>query len=373
MTTILITGADGFIGRNLKFRLEEEARFEVIGVGREDDDAKLLEAAARAEFVFHLAGVNRPKDPVEFETGNVDFTEKLCAFLQAAGNHAPVAYTSSISASSDNAYGTSKHAAENVLLSHSAKTGAVAHIFRLPNVFGKWARPNYNSAVATFCHNTARELPIHVIDTAAPLRLVYIDDVIDIFISLIDGGPRTSGFRDVPVEYATTVGQVADIIASFSSNRQKLVTQPVGLGLTRALYATYLSYLEPAQFSYQVPVHGRNDPRGIFVEMLKTQDSGQFSYFIAHPGVTRGDHYHHSKSEKFLVIQGKAHFGFRHIGTGETFELVTDGGEGTIVETIPGWTHNISNIGNDDLICMLWANEIFDPVKPDTIHMKVSI
>lgn len=372
MTKVLITGADGFMGRNLRFRLQELKRYEIIPLEVDDDEAQLAQAAGRADFVFHFAGVNRPQDPAEFVTGNTGFTKALCAALEGAGNKAPVVFTSSIHAVADNPYGASKRAAEDVLLDHSERTGTTVHVFRLPNTFGKWARPNYNSAVATFCHNIARGEPIAIHDPAARLRLVYIDDVIDAFVALLEGGAAESGFREVVAVYDSTVGEVAEIIRAFPASRESLVTPPVGTGLVRALYATYLSYLPSAEFVYNVPVHGRDDPRGVFVEMLKTPDAGQFSYFVAHPGVTRGDHYHHTKTEKFLVIQGRAHFGFRHIATGETHELITEGGDGKIVETIPGWTHNITNVGEDDLICMLWANEIFDRDRPDTVSMKVT-
>lgn len=371
MTVVLVTGANGFVGRNLQLRLRERGDCDVIALGRDHTDAQLAEAAARAQFVFHLAGVNRPADPSEFAPGNTGATEALCAALAAASNAAPIAYTSSTQAETDNPYGASKRAAENALLAHSAATGAVVQLFRLPNVFGKWARPNYNSAVATFCNNIANGLDITVNDPAAPLRLVYIDDVLDAFLMLLDEAPPTSGFREVPVAYDTNVGEVAETIRSFPASRETIVTPPVGTGLVRALYSTYLSYLKPDDFAYDVPVYGKEDPRGIFVEVLKTPDAGQFSYFIAHPGVTRGDHYHHSKTEKFLVISGTAHFGFRHVDTGETHELVTRGGEGRIVDTIPGWTHNITNIGDGDLVCMLWANEIFDRARPDTVGLKV--
>jgi UDP-2-acetamido-2,6-beta-L-arabino-hexul-4-ose reductase len=371
MRTVLITGADGFIGRNLRLRLAELKRFEVIGLDVGDDEGALADAAARADFVFHLAGVNRPQDPSEFAKGNLGPVEALCLALEQAGNKAPVMLSSSIQAEADNPYGASKRAAEDALLAYAARTDASAYVYRLPNVFGKWAQPNYNSAVATFCHNIARGLPITVNDPAAPLRLVYVDDVIDAFIALLDDAPGVSGFREVPIVHETSVGAVADIIRSFPQSRETLIAPPAGTGLVRALHATWLSYLPPADFDYDVPVYGRDDPRGIFVEMLKTPDAGQFSYFIAHPGVTRGDHYHHSKTEKFLVITGKAHFGFRHVLSGERHELVVEGGQGRIVETIPGWTHNISNIGEEDLVVMLWANEIFDRERPDTISMKV--
>jgi UDP-2-acetamido-2,6-beta-L-arabino-hexul-4-ose reductase len=371
MTAVLVTGAEGFIGRNLCARLAEKGFSDVIRLGRDHRSEQLVEAAARADFVFHLAGINRPQDPAEFASGNAGFTGTLCAALAEAHNTAPIVYASSIQVEANNPYGASKRAAEEVLLRHGQDTGATIHVFRLPNVFGKWARPNYNSAVATFCYNIARGLEIAVHDLAAPLRLVYIDDVVDAFLAALESPGNASGLREVGAVYQTTVGEVAENIRSFPASRKTLVTPPVGEGLIRALYATYLSYLPPEEFAYSVPVHGKDDPRGIFVEMLKTPDAGQFSYFIAHPGVTRGDHYHHTKTEKFLVISGTAHFGFRHIASGETHELVTAGGEGRIVETVPGWTHNITNIGEGDLVCMLWANEIFDPQRPDTIGMKV--
>lgn len=369
MSIALVTGAEGFIGRNLTIRLGELGH-EVIPIGRGHDASDLADAAKRADFVFHLAGVNRPQDPADFAIGNRDFTSEVCEALAAAGNTAPIAYTSSIQAVADNPYGESKRGAEQALERHGEATGAPVLIYRLPNVFGKWARPNYNSAVATFCHNIAHGLEITVNDPAAPLRLVYVDDVVAAFVALLeDGATRDSGFHEVRPVYETTVGEVADTIRSFPGSRDTLVSARVGTGLTRALYSTYLSYLEPEQFSYGLPIHA--DPRGAFVEMLKTPDAGQFSYFTSGPGVTRGDHYHHTKAEKFLVIQGTAHFGFRHIVTGETYEVVTKGGEAKIVETIPGWTHNITNIGEDELICMLWANEIFDRDRPDTIAEKV--
>lgn len=370
MTVALVTGADGFIGRNLRLRLEEVG-VEAIAVGRGHDEAHLRAAASRADIVYHLAGVNRPMDPGDFKAGNVGFTERLCEVLSEASSTTPIVYTSSIQAEVDNPYGISKRHAEAALLAHGAATGATVHIFRLPNVFGKWARPNYNSAIATFCHNVARGEAITVRDPLAPLHLVYVDDVVNAFLDLIDAPPIASGLRQMGPVYETTVGEAADLIRSFPESRETLVIPRVGAGLVRALYATYLSYLLPTDFAYAVPIHGASDPRGIFVEMLKTPDAGQFSYFIAHPGVTRGNHYHHSKNEKFLVIAGTAHFGFRDVATGKTHALVARGGEGRIVETIPGWTHNITNIGDDNLICMLWANEIFDRERPDTIAMEV--
>lgn len=364
---VLVTGANGFVGRNLVVRLGE-AGHEALGLGREDGDEAWRAAAQAADFVVHLAGVNRPTDVSEFETGNVGLTERLCALSAEAGNRTPIIYSSSTQADRGNPYGKSKAAAEAVLHAHAESTGAPVALFRLPNVFGKWARPDYNSAVATFCHRIARGQEIEIHDRAAPLSLVYVDDVVEAFLRLIEEGFATGDHAVAPV-YRTTVGELADIIGSFPESRGTLTTPPVGSGLVRALYSTYLSHLPVDRFDYRVPIHA--DPRGRFVEMLKTRDSGQFSYFTAGPGITRGDHYHHSKVEKFLVISGKAHFGFRHIQTGERHEITVDGHEGRIVETIPGWTHNITNIGDSELVVMLWANEIFDRAKPDTVAMKV--
>ena len=366
---IVITGADGFIGRNLSVRLGEQGFTDVVGITLESSSDDLRAALQEAGFVFHLAGINRPKDVSEFATGNAAFTETVCELLAAAGNKAPVVLSSSTQAAVDNPYGLSKRAAEDALLKHSAASGAPVYLFRLTNVFGKWAQPNYNSAVATFCHNTARGGEISINDPAAALRLVYVDDVVEAFIGLLNKPETPSGFVEAGPEYETTVGEVAEMVRGFAASRASMLTPRVGLGLVRALYSTYLSYLPPESFAYEVPRHG--DPRGVFVEMLKTPDCGQFSYFTAHPGITRGEHYHHSKTEKFLVIKGPAHFGFRHITTGERYELVTKGGEARIVETVPGWTHNITNIGDDEMIVMLWANEIFDQKKPDTFACPV--
>lgn len=242
----------------------------------------------------------------------------------------------------------------------------------MPNVFGKWCKPNYNSVLATFCHNIAREQPININDPAARLTLVYVDDVIEHFIKLMDGVDipvDAEGFSTVSPEYTTTVGELAHQIRSFKESRTTQMTERVGTGLLRALYATYVSYLPVESFGYTVPQHG--DPRGVFVEMLKTPDCGQFSFFTAHPGITRGGHYHHTKTEKFLVIKGQARFNFRHMGTGEIHTLVSNGGDAEVVETIPGWTHDITNIGTDELIVMLWANEVFDRTRPDTFSCPV--
>ncbi|MBN8238591.1 capsular polysaccharide biosynthesis protein CapF [Marinobacter hydrocarbonoclasticus] len=366
---VLVTGANGFIGKNLQLHLEEKGGFEVVPFTREHTEQDLAGLLGGVDWIVHLAGINRPQDPNEFATGNAGFTQALCNAVKATGRNIPIIYSSSIQADQDNEYGTSKREAENALLALHKANGNPVYIYRLPNVFGKWARPNYNSAVATFCHNIARDLPVQINDPDAVINLVYVDDVIASFFRVLEGKAQSGPFVGVEPVYQTTVGELASQLNRFKATRDNLITEPVGTGLVRALYSTYVSYLPPESFTYTVPQHG--DERGVFVEMLKTPDAGQFSYFTAHPGVTRGGHYHHSKTEKFLVIKGEACFRFRHMITGEFYELFTEGTKPEIVETVPGWTHDITNVGEDELVCMLWANEIFDRDNPDTFACPV--
>ena len=368
---VLITGANGFVGKNLQLHLAERKDVQVVCFTRDDDVAQLPALLQGVDFVFHLAGVNRPQDPQEFVSGNVDLMQALCqavgAVAESAGKRVPIVYTSSTQAGYDNSYGESKRKAEDTLLAFAHSHQVPVHIFRLPNVFGKWCKPNYNSAVSTFCHNIARGLPIQVNDQAAQVTLVYVDDVIERFLQLMDGDDAAvdaNGFTTVAPQYTTTVRELAHQIKAFKDSRDTLVTERVGTGLVRALYSTYVSYLPVESFAYTVPSHA--DPRGVFVEMLKTPDCGQFAYFTAHPGITRGGHYHHSKTEKFLVIKGQARFKFRHMQTGQSHELVTNGDKPEVVETVPGWTHDITNIGSDEMVVMLWANEAFDRTHTDT-------
>ncbi len=370
---VLITGANGFVGRNLQLRLRERRDVQVVCYTRDQQAGQLPGLLEGVDFVFHLAGVNRPQDSKEFTTGNTDLTRDLCQAVATAarskGKAIPILYTSSTQAAQDNVYGRSKREAEETLLAARQDPLMPVHVFRLPNVFGKWCRPYYNSVVATFCHNVARDLPIQVNDPQAALTLVYIDDVIEHFVQLMDGAaPMTdaNGFATVQPQYATTVGGLAQLIRTFRESRDTLVTERVGTGLMRALYATYVSYLPLEAFAYDVPQHA--DRRGVFVEMLKTPDCGQFSFFTAHTGATRGGHYHNSKTEKFLVIRGRALFRFRHMQTGQTHEFQTSGDRPQVVETVPGWTHDITNIGQDEMVVMLWANEIFDRARPDTYN-----
>ena len=368
---VLITGANGFLGKNLTAFLMERENVEVLPFTRNDDASKLREYMPDIDFVFHFAGINRPDNVEEFKEGNVNLTQELCNAIVDSGKRIPIIFSSSIQAglSNSNPYGESKREAEEVLTKLENTQGSPVYLFRLPNVFGKWVRPNYNSVVATFCHNIARGLPIQINDPSTTITLVYIDDVINHFISIMDNKTTGQRLNEIEPQYSISIGKLSKIISTFRDSRNTLLTEAVGTGLYRALYSTYVSYLPPECFGYKIPKH--EDSRGIFVEMLKTHDSGQFSFFTAHPGITRGGHFHHSKTEKFLVIKGNARFRFRHILTDESYELNTNGEEPEIVETAPGWSHDITNIGKEEMIVMLWANELFDKEHPDTYTYQV--
>lgn len=368
---VLVTGANGFIGRNFITRINEIDGLEALPFLRSDSIDKLTEYVSVADAVVHLAGENRPSDIEDYYKGNTDFTHLLCDLVGGLSTAIPFVFASSIQSLSDNPYGRSKLAAEHAVLQLRATDENAVSIFRLPGVFGKWCKPNYNSVVATFCNNLALGLPISVNDPDVKLKLVYVDDVVDGFLDAIRHKRKdnSGGFKVIDPVYTVTLGDLEAKIRAFSNCRTSLVSEPVGAGFMRALYSTYVSYLPLSKFSYKIPSHG--DERGVFVEMLKTHDSGQFSFFTAHPSITRGGHYHHTKTEKFLVIKGTAKFGFRHILTGERHSIKVSGDLPEIVETVPGWSHDITNVGDDELIVMLWANEIFDRDKPDTISSEV--
>jgi len=373
---VLITGANGFIGKNLRHHLAERTDLQLVFFTHDISPEKLPELLHGVEFVFHLAGINRPHDPQEYLEGNVKLTQSLCAAIAnikiSTGQTIPVLGCSSTQAKCDTPYGQSKRAGENLLFTLQRDHAVPVYVFRLPNVFGKWCKPNYNSVVATFCHNIACDLPIQINDPTASLTLVYIDDVLERFIQLMEGGDVVvddEGFSFVTPVYSTTVGALAVQIRAFKESRTTLLTERVGFGLVRALYSTYTSYLPVTSFTYPLLQH--IDARGRFVEVLKTPDCGQFSYFTAHPGMTRGGHYHHSKTEKFLVIKGKARFRFRHSHTGEVNDLVTSSDQPEFVEIAPGWTHDITNVGEDEMVVILWSNELFNPLQPDTIPGSV--
>ncbi len=365
---ILVTGSNGFIGKNLIIRLNE------LGISsevftRKDSTKDLQELIKKSDFVIHLAGENRPEDENDFEVVNSGLTSLICDEIRLIEKNIPIILASSMQAEHDNLYGKSKLSAEISIKNLTNDTGNSSYIYRLPGVFGKWCKPNYNSVVATFCHNISHDLPIQVNDPSFELSLVYIDDVIEEFVKVIQGERGGEKVPSVQPEYKIKLGDLSTQIQNFKESRDSLITEKVGSGIVRKLYSTYLSYLSPAQFAYSIPSYG--DERGMFAEMLKTKDSGQFSFFTAGPGITRGGHYHHSKTEKFLVVQGEARFGFRHVASGETHEIITTSKKLKIVETVPGWSHDITNIGTKDMVVMLWANEIFNPDNPDTITHKV--
>ncbi len=366
---ILVTGANGFIGKNLVVRLKELSNVNVTTFVRGDDIAHLPKLVELSDAVVHLAGENRPLDEGAFTQVNADLTVAVCEVIKNSGRLIPLILASSTQADRDNPYGRSKLAAEKAVKNLADTNGNPCVVFRLPGVFGKWCRPNYNSVVATFCHNLAHDLPIQINDPAATVRLVYVDDVVAALLNALQAPVNGCIQRTVEPEYDIALGELAEQIRAFAQCRTTLMSERVGKGLVRALYATYVSYLPNEKFSYEIPMY--TDHRGVFVEMLKTPDSGQFSYFTAHPGVTRGGHYHHTKTEKFLVIKGEALFRFRHLLSDELVELRTTGTTPQVVDTIPGWSHDITNVGDDEMVVMLWANENFDRQKPDTIASQV--
>jgi UDP-2-acetamido-2,6-beta-L-arabino-hexul-4-ose reductase len=366
---ILITGSRGFIGKNLRVRLGELKAYEIAEFTRNDSEESLPELIKDVDAIIHLAGENRPKDPLDFARVNSGLTEAICNAIRLAGKPIPLVLTSSTQAEQDNPYGRSKRSAELAVERLAKDTGNPVKIYRLPGVFGKWSRPDYNSVVATFCHNIANDLPIQINDPATRIHLVYVDEVVLSFIADLNGMAPGLHWGTVEPEYSITLGELADQIRAFGNCRTTLVSERVGSGLVRALYASYVSYLPPEKFLYELPRY--SDERGVFVEILKTPDTGQFSYFTAHPGVTRGGHYHHTKSEKFLVIKGAARFRFRNVVTDEAYEFFTSGSTPQVVETIPGWVHDITNISDEEMVVMLWANEIYNRDCPDTIASEV--
>lgn len=364
---IAVTGSRGFIGLNLCARLRElnHVYFEIH---RETSEQDLGEVLGKVDVVIHLAGVNRPKNSDEYFQGNAQFTEKLCSRVSDI-KPVPIIFASSVQAELDNSYGLSKRLSEDVVRNYGIRSGIAVHSVRFPNIFGKWSRPNYNSAVATFCDAIANNKPFEVHDPNAQLNLMYIDDAVDYLISCVSALAENSVLPVLKPIYETTVGEVVCILSEFKQADSSLCVGEVGLGLRRALYSTYISFLQPVAFAHSVKIY--SDVRGDFVEMLRTPSAGQFSYFTAHPGVTRGGHYHHTKTEKFLVISGDARFRFRNLVTNERFEKDVAGGSGTIVDSIPGWVHDVTNSGKEILIVMLWANEVFDRSRPDTFNAEL--
>ncbi|MCL2088757.1 MAG: capsular polysaccharide biosynthesis protein CapF [Oscillospiraceae bacterium] len=367
---ILVTGAGGFIGKNLVAALRCRDDINVCEYDIYTDTALLDEYCKQAEFVFHLAGVNRPETTDEFMTGNYGLSANLLETLKKHGNTCPILISSSTQAELDNPYGISKRASEDLLFDYGKQTGTQVYVYRLPNVFGKWCRPNYNSAVATFCYNIARDLPITVNDPEVVMNLVYIDDVVGEFMRVLDrNGTRNGDYYQIPVLHRVKLGSIADLLYSFKETRNTLNVPDLSDEFAKKLYATYLSYLPEDGFAY--PLKMNIDNRGSFTEIIRTHDRGQFSVNISKPGITKGNHWHHTKNEKFAVVSGKGVIRFRKIDSDEILEYFVSGDKIEVVDIPPGYTHNIENLGDFDMVTFMWCNECFDPNNPDTIFLEV--
>ncbi len=368
---ILVTGAKGFVGKNLVASLRLIPDVEIYSYDIDTDNSLLSDYTKDCDFVFHLAGVNRPKDPSEFMTGNFGFTDTLLTQLKKVGNTAPILMTSSTQAELDNPYGQSKKEGENLLFNYGNETSAKVYVYRLPNVFGKWCRPNYNSAVATFCYNISRELPITVTDRNIELTLVYIDDVVKELIAAMHGNANVceDGYCRVPVSHKATLGHITDLLYKFKESRTTLSVPYMKDEFEKKLYSTYLSALPEEDFSYGLNTH--SDHRGSFTEIIRTEGQGQFSVNISKPKITKGNHWHHTKNEKFLVVSGTGVIRFRDINSDKVIEYFVDGTNLKVVDIPPGYTHNIENLGDCDMVTFMWANEPFDPENPDTYYLEV--
>lgn len=362
---ILVTGSNGFIGKNLcetlKIKEYEVIEFDVSTV------TTLQECVSQADFVIHLAGVNRPLSSEEFYNGNTNLTYKLIEILKEDGRNLPLLLSSSIQAEKDNDYGKSKKMAEDLVFEYG-KTGAEVFVYRLENAFGKWGKPNYNSVIATFCYNVANDIEIIVNDPNAVVPFVYIDDIVNSFINCINTkGSNT--YLYVRPSYKKTIGEVASLIKSFKKSRKDLSIPNMEDNFSKKLYSTYLSYLKEDDFGYSLDM--KKDDRGSFTEFIKTKERGQVSINISKPGITKGNHWHHSKNEKFLVVKGSGIIRFRKIGYDEIIEYKVSDKELRVIDIPTGYTHNIENIGDEDMVTVMWANEVFDPNNPDTYYLEV--
>ncbi len=370
MTKILVTGANGFVGKNLVAELRNQGHEELYLFSRDNSFEDLDQFTKDCDFVYHLAGVNRPQNESEFMEGNKGLTSKLLQLLIKNDNKAPVLITSSIQAEKDNPYGKSKKAGEEELLSYAKQTGANVFVYRLPNLFGKWSKPNYNTVVATYCYNIARDLDIQVNNPDVLLELAYIDDVMEEFIKGLNGNPTIKeNLCVVPVTHKITLGDLAESIRSFKESRKSLAVPMMNDELTKKLYSTYLSFLPEDRFSYDLKMN--SDNRGSFTEFLRTPDRGQVSVNISKPGITKGNHWHHTKNEKFLVVSGNGLIRFRNIDAEEIIEYYVNGSQLQVVDIPTGYTHSIVNVGETDLVTVMWVNESYDPEKPDTHYLEV--
>ena len=371
MKKVLVTGAKGFIGKNLVLELKNRKTFEIFECDVDTTEEQLAQFAKECEFVFHLAGVNRPQRTEEFMEGNYGFTTKLLEILQKNGNRSPILMSSSIQAKLDNDYGKSKKAGEDYILDYGSNNSIATYVFRLPNVYGKWCRPNYNSAIATFCNNIARGLEIKVNDRSTLLTVVYIDDVVNAFIDATDGivARDDDGYCKVSIEDKITLGEIVDTLYSFKDSRKTLSVANMNRGVIKKLYSTYLSYLPEDEFAYDLRMNA--DARGSFTEFLRTDGQGQVSINISKPHIVKGNHWHHTKNEKFLVVKGTGVIRFRKIGTDKVIEYPVSGDKLQVVDIPCGYTHNIENVGDDDMVTVMWANEPFDKDRPDTFYEEV--
>lgn len=367
---ILVTGSKGFVGKNLIAELKNKGYNDINEFNRESDISLLEKYTQDCDFVFHLAGVNRPKDDAEFMKGNFGLTSILLELLKKSGNKAPVLITSSIQAESDNPYGRSKRAGEGLLFDYNRETDVKVYIYRLPNLFGKWSRPNYNTVVATYCHNVARDLEIQINNPNAELTLSYIDDLLEEFLRALEGFPTKQGdYCIVPVVHKTKLGKLANTIKSFKQSREDLSIPNMEDALTKKLYSTYLSFLPENKFSYDLKMNC--DQRGSFTEFIRTSERGQVSINVSKPGITKGNHWHHTKNEKFLVVSGEGIIRFRKIDSDQVIEYRVSGKKLQVVDIPTGYTHSIVNVGEGDLVTVMWVNECFDPDKPDTYFVEV--
>ncbi|MDZ4956701.1 NAD-dependent epimerase/dehydratase family protein [Clostridium perfringens] len=367
---VLVTGAKGFIGKNLVSTLDREDKYEIICIDRENSKEELEKGVLNSDFIVHLAGINRPKNKEEFFEGNTGLTEEIIEILKKNNKNTSILITSSIQADLDNAYGQSKKGAEEALIKYMADTKGNVFIFRLPNVFGKWCRPNYNSAIATFCHNIARGEEVWISDPTKEMTLVYIDDVVRNIKNVIDNEENyIPGYQNVDIEHKATLGEIVDLINSFKESRKSLMIPNMENELTKKLYSTYLSYLPENDFSYSLKMNVDN--RGSFTEFIKSKDRGQVSVNISKPGITKGNHWHDTKNEKFLVVSGEGVIRFRKVDSEEIIEYKVSGEKLEVVDIPVGYTHSIINTGERDMVTIMWVNEIFNPEKPDTIYLEV--
>ena len=370
MKTVLVTGASGFIGRNLAVRLRALPDLKVHCIDKDDSPEALRSALAEADTVFHLAGINRPQDPTEFETGNRGLTETICEELSRRADKPLLLLSSSIQAALENPYGVSKRGAEEAIRTYAA-AGGRSVLFRLPGVFGKWSRPNYNTVVATFCHNVARDLPISVSNPAQEIDRVHVDWVVDAFLAEATNPPPPGECREGVVSPVQRIalGELADLIRSFKDSRVSLRLPDLDSRFVHNLYSTYLSFLPEDAFAYNLDK--KTDPRGSLAEFVKSAHFGQIFVSRTKPGITRGNHYHHAKTEKFMVVEGSGVVRFRKIGGDEVLEYPVSGEDYRVVDIPPGYTHSIENVGSGEMVTLFWASEIFDPARPDTYFEEV--